>query len=52
MFKRRRIGEFLATLDRIPVPEQDLARLEATGAGRDYQPVADRRSPLPPAYRL
>jgi phosphoenolpyruvate carboxylase len=28
MFKRRRIGEFLATLDRIPVPEQDLARLE------------------------
>jgi phosphoenolpyruvate carboxylase len=28
MFKRRRIGEFLATLDRIPVPEEDLARLE------------------------
>ena len=28
MFKRRRIGEFLALLDRIPVPEQDLARLE------------------------
>jgi phosphoenolpyruvate carboxylase len=28
MFKRRRIGEFLSTLDRIPVPEQDLARLE------------------------
>jgi phosphoenolpyruvate carboxylase len=28
MFKRRRIGEFLATLDRIPVPEPDLARLE------------------------
>jgi len=28
MFKRRRIGEFLATLDRIPVPAQDLARLE------------------------
>jgi phosphoenolpyruvate carboxylase len=28
MFKRRRIGEFLATLDRIPMPEQDLARLE------------------------
>jgi phosphoenolpyruvate carboxylase len=28
MFKRRRIGDFLATLDRIPVPEQDLARLE------------------------
>ena len=28
MFKRRRIGEFLATLDRIPVPEQDLERLE------------------------
>jgi phosphoenolpyruvate carboxylase len=28
MFKRRRIGEFLAGLDRIPVPEQDLARLE------------------------
>jgi phosphoenolpyruvate carboxylase len=28
MFKRRRIGEFLATLDRILVPEQDLARLE------------------------
>ena len=28
MFKRRRIGEFLETLDRIPVPEQDLARLE------------------------
>jgi phosphoenolpyruvate carboxylase len=28
MFKRRRIGEFLATLDRIPMPEQDLSRLE------------------------
>jgi phosphoenolpyruvate carboxylase len=28
MFKRRRIGEFLETLDRIPVPEQDLARME------------------------
>jgi len=28
MFKRRRIGDFLATLDRIPAPEQDLARLE------------------------
>ncbi|MFP5236797.1 MAG: phosphoenolpyruvate carboxylase [Acidobacteriota bacterium] len=28
MFKRRRIGEFLAALDRIPVPEQELARLE------------------------
>lgn len=28
MFKRRRIGEFLAALDRIPLPEQDLSRLE------------------------
>ena len=28
MFKRRRIGEFLAELDRIPLPEQELARLE------------------------
>jgi phosphoenolpyruvate carboxylase len=28
MFKRRRIGDFLAALDRIPIPEQDLARLE------------------------
>jgi phosphoenolpyruvate carboxylase len=28
MFKRRRIGEFLARIDRIPVPELDLARLE------------------------
>jgi phosphoenolpyruvate carboxylase len=28
MFKRRRIGEFLAALDRIPVPEQEMARLE------------------------
>ena len=28
MFKRRRIGDFLANLDRIPIPEQDLARLE------------------------
>ena len=28
MMKRRRIGEYLATLDRIPVPEQELARLE------------------------
>src|SRR6202522_2133979 len=28
MFKRRRIGDFLGRLDRIPVPEQDLARLE------------------------
>ncbi len=28
MFKRRRIGEFLEALDRIPLPEQDMARLE------------------------
>jgi phosphoenolpyruvate carboxylase len=28
MFKRRRIGELLEQLDRIPVPEEDLARLE------------------------
>jgi phosphoenolpyruvate carboxylase len=28
MFKRRRIGEFLEALDRIPIPEQDLARLQ------------------------
>ena len=28
MFKRRRIGEFLEALDRIPVPEQDLGILE------------------------
>jgi phosphoenolpyruvate carboxylase len=28
MVKRRRIGEFLATLDRIPIPEQELSRLE------------------------
>ena len=28
MMKRRRIGEFLTTLDRIPIPEQDLARLQ------------------------
>jgi phosphoenolpyruvate carboxylase len=28
MFKRRRIGEFLSALDRIPAPQQDLARLE------------------------
>jgi Phosphoenolpyruvate carboxylase len=28
MFKRRRIGDFLAMLDRIPVPGQELARLE------------------------
>jgi phosphoenolpyruvate carboxylase len=28
MFKRRRIGEFLAALDHIPVPKQDVARLE------------------------
>jgi phosphoenolpyruvate carboxylase len=28
MFKRRRIGEFLEALDRIPIPEQDLGRLE------------------------
>jgi phosphoenolpyruvate carboxylase len=28
MTKRRRIGEFLAALDRMPIPEQDLARLE------------------------
>jgi phosphoenolpyruvate carboxylase len=28
MFKRRRIGEFLAELDRIPIPEQEMARLE------------------------
>ena len=28
MVKRRRIGEFLATLDRIPIPEEELARLE------------------------
>ncbi|MGO9490818.1 MAG: phosphoenolpyruvate carboxylase [Terracidiphilus sp.] len=28
MVKRRRIGEFLTTLDRIPLPEQELARLQ------------------------
>ena len=28
MFKRHRIGEFLEELDRIPIPEQDMARLE------------------------
>src|SRR5580693_9868916 len=28
MFKRRRIGEFLEALDHIPIPEQDLVRLE------------------------
>ncbi len=28
MFKRRRIGEFLEALDRIPLPELDMARLE------------------------
>jgi phosphoenolpyruvate carboxylase len=28
MFKRRRIGEFLEALDRIPTPDQELARLE------------------------
>jgi phosphoenolpyruvate carboxylase len=28
MFKRRRIGEFLEALDRIPIPEQEMARLE------------------------
>jgi len=28
MFKRRRIGEFLEALDRIPLPTQDMARLE------------------------
>ncbi len=28
MFKRRRIGEFLEALDRIPIPGQELARLE------------------------
>jgi phosphoenolpyruvate carboxylase len=28
MFKRRRIGEYLEALDRIPIPEQDLSRLE------------------------
>jgi phosphoenolpyruvate carboxylase len=28
MFKRRRIGELLEKLDRIPVPEEDLAQLE------------------------
>jgi phosphoenolpyruvate carboxylase len=28
MFKRRRIGEFLAALDHIPVPEEEMAQLE------------------------
>ena len=28
MFKRRRIGDFLAALDRIPIPAQEMARLE------------------------
>ncbi len=28
MFKRRRIGEFLEALDRIPLPAEDMARLE------------------------
>ncbi len=29
LFKRRRMGEFLACLDGIPVPDEELARLEA-----------------------
>lgn len=28
LFKRRRIGEFLEQLDRIPIPDEELARLE------------------------
>jgi phosphoenolpyruvate carboxylase len=28
MFKRRRIGEFLAALDRIPIPDQEMTRIE------------------------
>ena len=52
MFKRRRIGEFLAALDRIPVPEQDMARLEELVLRRDHQPVADRRGALAPAHGL
>ena len=28
LFKRRRIGEFLASLDRIPLPAEEMARLE------------------------
>ena len=46
MLKRRRIGEFLAAMDRIPVPAQDLARLEEADARGDYQPVADGRGAL------
>ena len=42
MFKRRRIGEFLATLDRIPVPEQDLGAAGRSDSRGDHQPVADR----------
>ena len=52
MFKRRRIGEFLAELDRIPIPEQDLARLEENGSGGDHQPVANGRGAIAAANRL
>ncbi len=41
MFKRRRIGEFLTMLDRIPVPEQELARLEELVMRGDHEPLAD-----------
>ena len=52
MFKRRRIGEFLEALDRIPGTRAGAGAAGATGAGGDYRPVADGRGALAPADGL
>ena len=41
LIKRRRIGEFLEQLDRIPLPDEQLATLEESSR-RDHRAVADR----------
>src|SRR3984957_16762012 len=52
MFKRRRIGEFLATLDRIPVPEPALAPLEQLVLAEIHRPwqTDEDRSRRPTVY--
>ncbi len=52
MTKRRRIGEFLARIDQIPVPEQELARLEEAHSRGDHQPLADRRGEIATPHRI
>jgi len=49
LFKRRRIGEFLAELDRIPLPPDEIARLEESIRPR-LPASGNRRGALPAAH--